>query len=574
VTDPVNIALFYDDGGYVETLRPPTAAAAGEPIGLMGRQVAGKEFLDAYLSHGSWTELVALVRRRDRADSLVRLCQEHPSSRSRRRRLQIVEERHFFDRFYPDPPARLLYTPHPPDTRFAWARQHGGATAFALCGVTHTLSSAAAARQICDFVTAPYEPFDAVICTSRAVVSLVRTLAETYSDDLRRRHGGTPGLRPRLELIPLGVDPEKFRPPTPEERAARRQALGVAADEVAVLFVGRLSHHAKAHPFPMFHGVARAARDTGRRAHLILAGWAANPAIRRAFEDGARAFAPAVRVSVIDGTRPEIRHSVWHAADVFVSLADNVQETFGLVVIEAMACGLPVVASDWDGYRDLVVADETGFLAPTALVSGAAASASARLVLGAVGLDQFLAECSQATVVDAEAAGAALARLFRDEALRQAMGAAGRRRVLDRFTWAGVIRAYEQLWRSQEEERRARAATTDTAPRGHAGPACFPAIDHSFAGYPSVCLDGGARLQSVAGAGEALPTLLGLPLTNHVAETRVSDAAVLRAVLAAASAGCPLAALDEVLRGHEVGHEAGRTTIAWLLKYGLLRCSP
>jgi len=571
VTEPVNIALFYDEGGYVETLRPPAAPAPGEPVGLMGRQVAGKEFLDAYLGHGTWTELTALVRRRDRADSLVRLCQAHRSSRTRRRRLQIVEERDFLARFFPDPPARLLYTPHPPDTRFAWARQHGGAAAFALCGVTHTLSTAAAARQVCDFVTAPYEPYDALICTSRAVVRLVRTLADTYADYLRERHGGAPGLRPRLELIPLGVDPEKYRPPTAAERGERRRALGVADDEVAVLFVGRLSHHAKAHPFPMFQGVARAAQQAGRRAHLILAGWAANPAVRRAFEDGAAAFAPAVRLSVVDGTLPQLRHAVWHAADVFVSLPDNVQETFGLVVVEAMASGLPVVASDWDGYRDLVVDGETGCLVPTALVGGAAVSASARLVLGAIGLDQFLAECGQATAVDPAAAAAALARLFRDEALRRAMGAAGRRRVLERFTWAGVIRAYEALWRAQEEERRARAAAQPPAARGHAGPACFPAIEHSFAGYPTVCLGEDARLQAVAGAADALPTLLGLPLTNHVAETRVSDRAALGAILSAASAPAPLAALDEVLRRHGAGREAARNTLAWLLKYGLLR---
>jgi hypothetical protein len=206
VAEPVNIALFYDGGGYVETLRPPTAPAPGEPVGLMGRQVAGKEFLDAYLGHGTWAELTALVRRRRGAEALARPCQTHPSSRGKQRRLRIIEERHFFERFFPDPPARLLYAPHPPDTRFAWARQHGGATAFALCGVTHTLSSAAAARQVCEFVTAPYEPYDALICTSRAVARLVRTLADTYADYLRERHGGALRLRPRLEMIPLGVD--------------------------------------------------------------------------------------------------------------------------------------------------------------------------------------------------------------------------------------------------------------------------------------------------------------------------------------------------------------------------------
>ena len=41
------------------------------------------------------------------------------------------------------------------------------------------------------------------------------------------------------------------------------------------------------------------------------------------------------------------------------------QETFGLTPIEAMACGVPQVVADWDGYRETVVEGETGFRVPT-----------------------------------------------------------------------------------------------------------------------------------------------------------------------------------------------------------------
>jgi hypothetical protein len=53
--------MLYDDSAYVETLAPPEQQAPRGPAGLIGRQVAGKEFLDAYFSHGDWDELVALV---------------------------------------------------------------------------------------------------------------------------------------------------------------------------------------------------------------------------------------------------------------------------------------------------------------------------------------------------------------------------------------------------------------------------------------------------------------------------------------------------------------------------------
>ena len=212
-----------------------------------------------------------------------------------------------------------------------------------------------------------------------AVANVVREVTEAYADHLRARLGVPPGKRPsaaisnRLKTIPLGVDVDRFHPASPEDRLLARRMLGVADDEVAILYVGRLSHHAKAHPFPMFRGAAQAAAASGQRLHLILAGWAAHPAVHAAFVDGARTFAVGVRTSLVDGRDPQTRRQVWHAADIFVSPSDNIQETFGLAVVEAMASGLPVVASDWDGYRDLLENGRSGFLVPTALVKGGTA---------------------------------------------------------------------------------------------------------------------------------------------------------------------------------------------------------
>ena len=122
-----------------------------------------------------------------------------------------------------------------------------------------------------------------------------------------RNRFGDPGLKLRVATIPLGVDTDRYRPATPAERASVRQALKIDDDEVVVLFVGRLSFHAKAHPFPMFESLARAARATGRKVRLLCSGWAANEGILRAFVDGARAFAPEVRLRagcvVFMGTR-------------------------------------------------------------------------------------------------------------------------------------------------------------------------------------------------------------------------------------------------------------------------------
>src|SRR5262249_40751316 len=186
-------------------------------------------------------------------------------------------------------------------------------------------------------------------------------------------------------------------------------------------------------------------------------------------------------VSFLDGQDPQVRSGVWPAADVFVSLPDNIQETFGLVVVEAMATALPVVGSDWDGYRDLVVNGKTGFLVPTQMIRGATVGATFRLLSGQSNYDHFLGECSQAVAVELEATADALGRLVADAELRRQMGTAGRARAVERFTWEKVVRAYEALWAEQEHE----VMASGKSRRAALSPAQYPAPEESFTGYPT-----------------------------------------------------------------------------------------
>jgi glycosyltransferase involved in cell wall biosynthesis len=466
----------------------------------------------------------------------------------------------------------VIYTPCPPDLRFAWVRSYKHRGAFALSGVTHTLCHQLAFEWLSELVTGPFEPYDSLICTSQAVVNMVRAATSAYADFLKDRMGGAPRVQMRLEMIPLGVDTQKYRPATAEERALSREALGVSYDEVTVLFVGRLAHHAKAHPFPIYHAAAEAARATGRKVHLLMCGWASNQAVMQAFRDGARTFARNVRVTFVDGTQPQMRSAAWLAADLFTSLVDNIQETFGLTIVEAMASGLPVLATDWNGYRDLVVHGETGLLVPTLMIPGATQESTARLQLEATDYNLFLAECSQAVAVDCALAAEAFTKLIGDEALCRQMGAAGRQRALKRFDWSHIIRAYEELWSSQEQVRQEYNSRQAPPSSNKIGPARYPAPEHAFAGYPTSWLRDDDLLQATDGAAEKVEMLLAMPLVNHVATTRVADAAILRAVLAAA-AGRPVCEVEEVLTRRGVDQGKARATLAWMLKYDLLRAT-
>jgi len=121
---------------------------------------------------------------------------------------------------------------------------------------------------IADTLTAPVMPWDAVICTSRAVRDTVRRVTEAGVEYFRWRFG--PAVAPTLPqfpVIPLGVHLGDFAP-SADARAAARAALGLAEDEVMALFVGRLSFHAKAHPGAMFAALERVAAGAGAKIAL------------------------------------------------------------------------------------------------------------------------------------------------------------------------------------------------------------------------------------------------------------------------------------------------------------------
>lgn len=161
------VALVYDDDAYQERL--PVGDGPPEPGqgGLMGRRVAGRSFLDAYLGCGRWSGLSAVVRDEMSAGSLVRLWREHPATRDGSRTLRIVDRAAFHRTFFPRPPATVLHAPQPPDPAFAWARQWRGPHAYAISGVTHTLCSTQAVELLRSLVTEPFKSYDALITTSR-----------------------------------------------------------------------------------------------------------------------------------------------------------------------------------------------------------------------------------------------------------------------------------------------------------------------------------------------------------------------------------------------------------------------
>jgi starch synthase len=347
----------------------------------------------------------------------------------------------------------LLYRPDPVIADEAWRRlAHVDTRAYSICGVTHSINSHGSMGGISSLITGPVESWDAVICTSTvARESVGRILDETASYMAERFAGSAPTL-PQLPVIPLGVHVQDFTR-TPTSRSQARVRLDIAPSDMVVLFAGRVILHGKAHPLPLFLALERAKKPSNTV--LILAGISPSEQVERVFLDEAARFCPSVRIVRVQGSDNELYAAAWQAADVFASLSDSIQETFGLTPVEAMAAGLPVVVSDWDGYKDTVRDDIEGFRVPTlTLPAGFGGVLADRYDLGVDNYDMFCGLAAQMVAVDTDSATMAFSRLFESPELRARMGDAGRKRALSEYDWSTILKRYTSLWEDLAERRR------------------------------------------------------------------------------------------------------------------------
>jgi glycosyltransferase involved in cell wall biosynthesis len=204
-------------------------------------------------------------------------------------------------------------------------------------------------------------------------------------------------------VIPNGVDSEAFRPASADD--PRIDLPGQPG--FRVLAVGRLVQH---------KGIEQLIDAVGllpAPAHLIVVG---NGDMRAQFEERARRSSASDRITFMGHVPQDRLPAVYRACDVFALPSVSRLEAFGIVALEAMASGLPVVASDMPGVREIVTDGMEGHLA---------------------------------NPLDPLAFAARIDSLLRRPLRRARFGRNGRAKVVERFTWdavAGrVLALYEEI---------------------------------------------------------------------------------------------------------------------------------
>jgi phosphatidylinositol alpha-1,6-mannosyltransferase len=218
-------------------------------------------------------------------------------------------------------------------------------------------------------------------------------------------------------VVPPGVDVDRFTPLTHDERAKARAALGLPVDGRLVVSVSRL--------------VPRKGMDTLVRAAALLAPTRPDltVAVAGAGRDRMRLDRLVQRIGapvrLLGRVDDERLPSLYACADVFAMLCRNrwgglEQEGFGIVFLEAAACGVPQVAGDSGGATEAVVDGETGFVVRRPN--------------------------------DAEEGARVLARLLDDPDLRRAQAQASRQRAETEFSYEVLARRLDDALREMEAQ--------------------------------------------------------------------------------------------------------------------------
>jgi starch synthase len=253
-------------------------------------------------------------------------------------------------------------------------------------------------------------------CERTALLAADAVIA--VSEDMRRDVlRGYPEIDPaRVHVIHNGIDPTAYRPLRGEETLRR---YGVDPDRPYALFVGRVTRQKGLSDL-----LAATLLLDPRHQVVVCAGTPDTPEI--AAEVGAladRVRAERGGLVWIEGILPRDElTALLTGAAVFV--CPSVYEPFGLVNLEAMACETAVVASRVGGIPEIVVEGETGYLVDR---DESDPAGFARALAGRV--EEVLA----------------------DRSLAAGMGAAGRQRVLDRFTWPAIANRTLELYHSLTE---------------------------------------------------------------------------------------------------------------------------
>ena len=408
--------------------------------------------------------------------------------------------------------------------RNAWAVR-----AVPVVGVVHSVHGLGIAAELeRRLLAVAAGPFDALIsptsCGKRAMLNQWQELLDFYGP----RAGPAPTLD--IDVVPYGIDTAAY---AGRHRGACRRAQGIDLDAVVFCSVGRYSLREKGDLVPLLLAFAQLAR-TRPDVRLLLAGHPNEPTELNRLHDVAHRLGIGAQVDARQSVSAEDKAQLVAAADVFVSVSDNVQETFGLALCEAMAAGTPVLAPAWNGFKEIVEHGQTGLLVPAHWCAIAPQRLDVQLL--AEGYTGYgWRDLHETVAIEVPALTRAMEHLADNQELRRRMGERAQQRAVAEFDF---VRQSSKV----VDAVLARAQAAKASPSAFCPPAPRREnIARSFAHYPSHWAD--EHTEVTAGHSTRDPEVRRVIFDAMSLDSPAEQSAIERAVARASERAVPLSSL-------------------------------
>ena len=447
---------------------------------LIGRRVAGKQFLEGITSNLKDEEIINIIVYSEKEVHELKNILEKAGINLNRINFNIGLENINLNKI------ENIHIAGPDLDQWSIIRSGFRRNLFSITGVIHTLSSTAVIKSIKDYLTGGLESWDSLVCTSTSGKKVVEKIIDFHHQELESKYETKLSKKkyPKITTIPLAVNDITYqRNLTREEkRSISRIKLEIPKDSLVILSLGRLSFNSKYHPLPLYRSIAKlAAKRPNLNVILLECGSFYNDNIKTNYDNLIKSIKP-LKVIRLGGIKPATEKEkidALNASDIFLSPSDNIQETFGISVIEAMAASLPCIVSDWNGYKDHVKNNENGFRISTTQLNNLENKIDNIDIdyrIGKISYDYMIGIKSMYTVVDEDEMIIKLIELADNPHLRERMGINSRKRWQNYYSWQVVSNKYRELW---EELKIIRSTSSIMQQKSNS----YPSIKYLFNNY-------------------------------------------------------------------------------------------
>jgi glycosyltransferase involved in cell wall biosynthesis len=301
-----------------------------------------------------------------------------------------------------------------------------------ITGVTHSLNYGDDYLHFLNMLLLEPTGVESIVCTSFSAKKVLTKMFAQFSSMYPQIKNSKP---PVLSVVPLGISEKLF------DKLNKNTCSKEPKKSIEIIYLGRINSLVKADLRPFFSVIKKLANEFSTIKYTIAGGVAngqenelellKREIISHDLQDVA---------GIIPNCSEEVKIELLNRADIFFSPVDNFQETFGLSVIEAMASGLPIVCSNWGGYKDIVNDGENGYLLKTNAYELPEVDAHY-----APSMSYLPFDFSQRIFVDLSDCYDKLKKIINDEGLRKKMSEKSRE-LSQKYLWNNIIKQYEELW--------------------------------------------------------------------------------------------------------------------------------